>query len=364
MREGAMNRCSFSGCCFLPPHVVDHLAASDNPQFRRAALRTAQAAAAAREHRVMFASMPGMAAIPSMTAGLERRVYTMSSAEQPLPGLLVRREADSAPTGDAAADEAFDYSGATYDYYRTALNRNSLDDRGMTLISSVHYGEEVDNAFWNGEQMLYGDGDGLLFGRFTASLDVVGHELTHGVVQFTANLDYLDEPGALNEHFADVFGVLVRFAAKEQDPTDPLNWWLGGDLFRPGTGVRGIRTFTADKAYVDHPELGTDPQPKHYRDKYAGTLDFGGVHINSGIPNHAFYRTVQALGSEALKKAGRIWYDTLKSLTQFSEFQEAAARSVQAAVALFGYGSLEQQAVASGWQAVGIDPRVEPMGLS
>ncbi len=353
-----MTRCCCPVSCFLPPHVIDCLAESDNPVYRRVAHRTAQAAAAARERRLMFSRMPGMARIPSLTAGLERRVHDMNSAEQPLPGALARSEADTATTGDAAVDEAFDFAGVTYNYYQTELNRNSLDGRGMILISSVHFGEEVDNAFWDGEQMSYGDGDGVLFERFTASLDVVAHELTHGVVQFTANLEYRLEPGALNEHFADVFGVLVRLSARGQDPADPRNWWIGGEVFKPATGVRGIRTFTEDKAYENHPALGTDPQVKHYSEKYTGPRDFGGVHINSGIPNHAFYRAVTALGPSGLTKGAKIWYETLKSLTQFSEFQEAAERTFQSAGTLFGAGSVEQQAVLDGWQAVGIDARL------
>ena len=352
-----MNRCCSPVSCFVPPHVVDRLAESDNATYRRVAHRTAQAAAAAREHRLMFQNMPGMASVPSATAGRERRVHDMQGAEHPLPGTLARGE-NGAATGDAAVDEAFDSAGVTYEFYRTELNRNSLDGRGMMMISSVHYGEEIANAFWNGEQMLYGDGDGQLFQRFTASLDVVAHELTHGVVQFTANLEYLLEPGALNEHFADVFGVLVRFSKLGQDPADPKNWWLGGDVFKPGSGVGGIRTFTADKAYENHPVLGTDPQPKHYSKKYMGPRDGGGVHINSGIPNHAFYLTVKALGNSGLKKAALIWYDTLKSLTQFSEFQEAAERTVQFAGVRFGTGSLEQRAVAGAWENVGIDAQL------
>lgn len=349
-----MHRSCSPGSCFLPPHVLDRLADSDNADYRRVAHRTAQAAAAAREHRLMFANMPGMAAVPSLTGSLERRVYNMNALEQPLPGTLARSESDTR-TGDLAVDEAFDYAGHTYDYYKSELNRNSLDGQGMSLISSVHFGDHIDNAFWNGEQMLYGDGDGILFSRFTASLDVVAHELTHGVVQFTANLEYLMEPGALNEHFADVFGILVRFAkGQNQDPSNPKNWWIGAEVFKDAT-VRGIRTFTADKAYENHPVLGTDPQPKHYRDKFVGPQDYGGVHINSGIPNHAFYNVVKALGATGLKKGARIWYETLKSLTQFSEFQEAAEKSYQNAGTLYGTGGVEQQAVADGWEAVGID---------
>ena len=105
-----------------------------------------------------------------------------------LPGTLARGEKDEASTGPAV-NEAFNYSGNTYDFYWKLFNRNSLDDKGMTLISSVHLGANYNNAFWNGEQMAYGDGDGVIFIRFTKSLDVVGHELTHGVVSHTSNLD-------------------------------------------------------------------------------------------------------------------------------------------------------------------------------
>jgi Zn-dependent metalloprotease len=305
---------------------VDRLAESNDPALRRVALHTAEAAAAARDRRMMFANMPGMAAIPSATGTRDRLVYSANNASQPLPG-------------------------------KTEHNRNSLNGQGMTLISSVHYGDEVANAFWNGEQMLYGDGDGTLFGRFTKSIDVVGHELTHGVVQFTANLEYYGEPGALNEHFADVFGILVRFAKTGGDPADPDNWFIGGEILLPSVGAKGIRTFTADKAYENNQHLGDDPQPKHYASKYTGPRDFGGVHINSGIPNHAFYRVVQALGPTGLQKAGAIWYETLKSLTQYSEFQEAAEKSLQAAGTRFGATGVEAKAVADAWAAVGINAR-------
>jgi Zn-dependent metalloprotease len=343
-------------CCFLPPHIVDRLAESSRPALRRLAYRSAQAAAAARDHRALCSAMPGMAAVPSPERTRDRRIYDMQGTENPLPGVFVRGEADPR-TSDEAVSEAFDHSGIAYDYFHAVHGRNSLDDNGMTLISSVHYGDAIANAFWNGEQMLYGDGDGILFDRFTRALDVAGHELTHGVIQFTANLEYYAEPGALNEHFADVFGVLARFWHARQDPAVTDNWWLGGDLFLPDAGVRGIRTFTADKAYEGHPDIGDDPQPKHYSDRYTGTRDYGGVHINSGIPNHAFYRAVLGLGDEPLKKAAIIWYETLRSLSRYSDFQEAADKSHQSAIALFGAGSAEADAVQDGWAAVGVAVR-------
>ena len=164
-----------------------------------------------------------------------------------LPGTLARGEKDKAST-DPAVNEAFNYSGNTYDFYRKLFNRNSLDDKGMTLISSVHLGANYNNAFWNGEQMAYGDGDGVIFTRFTKSLDVVGHELTHGVVSHTSNLEYRNESGALNEHFADVFGSLVKQWKRKQTAAK-ADWLIGPDIMGPGTTAKSLRTFKEGRAY-------------------------------------------------------------------------------------------------------------------
>ncbi|MGF3948647.1 M4 family metallopeptidase, partial [Staphylococcus aureus] len=132
------------------------------------------------------------------------------------PGALARAEG-AATTGDAAVDEAYDGFGSTWTLYREVYGRNSIDDAGMALVGTVHYGEDYQNAFWNGEQMVFGDGDGVVFGRFTASLDVIGHELTHGVTEHTAGLVYSGQSGALNESVSDVFGILVKQHALGQD---------------------------------------------------------------------------------------------------------------------------------------------------
>jgi Zn-dependent metalloprotease len=296
----------------------------------------------------MFQGMPAMAAIPSATGGKDRVVYDAQSRRFPLPGQRRRGEGDP-PTGDPAVDEAYDFAGDTYDFYRQVLNRRSLDNRDMTLVSSVHYGVRTNNAFWNGEQMLYGDGDGRLFDRFTKGMDVVAHELTHGVIQFTANLEYQDEPGALNEHFADAMSALVKQWKRKQDVKE-ADWLLGDELMLPGSGITALRTFKSGKAYEDHPIFGTDPQPKHMRDKYTGSDDNGGVHINSGIPNHAFYLAARQIGGYSWDKLGPIWYKGLLALTQFSSFQEAAMATTLAA----GQGTPEQAAIKQAWKDVGI----------
>ena len=263
----------------------------------------------------------------------------------------MRSEGDG-KSQDAAVNEAYDHAGATYDFYKTVHNRNSLDDAGMTLISSVHVGVAFNNAFWNGEQMAYGDGDGQVFVRFTKSLDVVGHELSHGVVSHTCDLAYRDESGALNEHFADVFGSLVKQWKKKQTAAK-ADWLIGPDIMGPATTAKSIRTFKAEKAYEDDPLLGTDPQPKRLADKYRGAEDSGGVHINSGIPNHAFFLVARALGGNAWDKPGQIWYKTLRALHQTSNFAEMVAMTVQSAGALFGAGSTAEKAVTKAWKDVG-----------
>ncbi|MGL5942865.1 MAG: M4 family metallopeptidase [Waterburya sp.] len=352
-----MHFCNNPSChnplhCFLPPHVIDHLTESEDSDIRRLAVEAKASAAAARAVRSTLATMPMMAAIPSPGGTKHRLVYDMKNRQFPLPGQLVRSEGDDQVTDDPV-NEAFDYSGIVYDFYDQIFQRNSLDDRGMSLISSVHMGRRYNNAFWNGEQMAYGDGDGRIFIRFTKGLDVVGHELTHGVVSFTSNLDYQDESGALNEHFADVMGEIIQQWYRKHD-VKQADWRIGEDIMGPEVTAKCLRTFKAEKAYENDPLLGTDPQPKHIRDKYTGFDDNGGVHINSGIPNHAFYRVAMEVEGNAWEKTGKIWYQTLKNLNNRSDFQEAASMTHLVAGSMFGTGSLEQQAVKNGWNAVGI----------
>src|SRR5436305_5152026 len=158
----------------------------------------------------------------------------------------------------------------------------------MRLDSTVHSGIRLANAMWNGRQMIYGDGDGKLFNRFTSSLDVIGHELTHGVTQFTAGLDYSGQSGALNENISDAFGIMTKqwslnLTVRESD------WLIGASLLAPGINGKGIRSMKEPGSAYDDPQLGKDPQPGHMRKYVETSEDNGGVHINSGIPNRAFY---------------------------------------------------------------------------
>ena len=295
---------------------------------------------------------------PAATGAKERVVYDAKNGSQ-LPGTPARNEGDPA-TGDAAVDEAYDGSGITFDLFSNIYNRNSIDNNGMRLDSTVHYQKGYDNAFWNGQQMVYGDGDEdlpeaqRLFNRFTAALDVIGHELTHGVTQFEAGLVYWDQSGALNESMSDVYGSLVKQYQRQETAAD-ANWIIGEGLFTTNVKGTGIRNMKAPGTAYDDPVLGKDPQPGHMDDYVKTIEDNGGVHINSGIPNHAFYITSIELGGYAWEKAGRIWYKTLTNkLTERSTFQQAADLTYEAAGELYGTGSLEQIAVRKGWSEVGI----------
>jgi Zn-dependent metalloprotease len=339
-------------CCIIPPYVLDHLVQSSDAKIRQMAVDTIANSSAMRAVRATMAMMPALAAVPSPAFKRHRLVYNVKNGEfNDLPGQLIRSEGDP-KTDDVAENEAYNYAGSTYNFYKSVFARNSLDDHGMTMISSVHLGRRLNNAFWTGEQMCYGDGDGRIFIRFTKSVDVVGHELTHGVVSFTCNLVYSNESGALNEHFADVFGSLVKQWRKRQTARR-ADWLIGADIMGPETTAKSLRTFKAEKAYENDPLLGTDPQPKHLKNKYTGSGDNGGVHINSGIPNHAFYLAAMEIGGKAWERTGQIWYKTMLKLTATSQFDDMVETSTESAATLYGNNSREHKAVTKAWKSVG-----------
>jgi Zn-dependent metalloprotease len=340
-------------CTILPPHILRKLAESDKHRAR--ALENLALTERARGRRGV---LRGILAIGVSTGERRRTVYDAQKGQN-LPGKLVRGEGDN-PTQDVSVNEAYDASGKTYDFYQAVFSRNSVDDRGLRLDSSVHYGVQYDNAFWDGQQMIYGDGDGELFNRFTISLDVIGHELTHGVTQYTAGLQYNGQSGALNESMSDVFGSMVKQWALNQT-ADRADWLIGQGLLAPGVNGVALRSMKDPGSAYDDSQLGKDPQPKFMRDYLDTTEDNGGVHINSGIPNYAFYLAATALGGNSWDKAGKIWYETLtKRLTANSDFQAAADGTVSAAGDLYGANSPEQTAVITAWTKAGIVPAGTP----
>lgn len=291
------------------------------------------------------------------TCTKDRIVYDAGNRQR-LPGTPARREGE-APTSDVAVDEAYDGLGATFDLFCDAYGRNSLDNEGMTLEATVHYGVDYDNAFWDGEQMVFGDGDGEVFNRFTIAVDVIGHELTHGVTEHEAGLVYFKQPGALNEHLSDVFGSLVKqYTTVPKQTAQEADWLIGEGLFNRENvpGATALRSMKEPGTAYDDPLVGTDPQPAHMRD-YVNTLeDSGGVHINSGIPNRAFYLAASEIGGYAWEVTGEIWYQALlnPALRPFANFERFARLTAGIAAYYHGRNSPEANAVRDAWTAVGI----------
>ncbi len=349
-------------CCGIaPPDLLARLAIEGDPQQREAAVRALATSAAIRSQRSLIGrldrqlnlnigQMIGFAVTP------ERRltVYDNQKMGRPfLPGVRIRGWGEPA-VQDGSVNQAYDGSSATYEFYRDVMQRNSLDGSGMELVSTVHYGVAFDNAFWDGGQMVYGDGSGRIFqiGGLTRALDVIAHELTHGVTEFTAGLAYSKQSGALNESLSDVFGSLVKQYSLKQTAAE-ADWLIGAGILVPqlGAALRSMSNpgtaYTGDRQpghmdnYVDLPD---DNDPRN---------DNGGVHINSGIPNHAFYLAAKEMGGFAWETAGKIWYTALTTrLRPTTQFIEAAQATIEVAGELFS--STEQTAVRKAWTEVGV----------
>ena len=336
-------------CGIIPPQILRRLAehADDEPS-RRSARATLEQMDAMRAQRAgMLVTMPAVSA-----PGKRRRVFDAGHRET-LPGKLVLNEGDPR-AADVEVNEAYDGAGTTYNFFAEVFGRRSVDGKGLRLDSSVHYGDRFDNAMWNGEQMLYGDGDGKWFRRFTAAVDVIGHELTHGVTQFTAALQYDGQSGALNEHVSDVFGILLK-QYKLRQTAAAADWLIGEGLFTARVHGKAVRSMAAPGTAYDDPVVGRDEQPAHMRDYYRGSDDNHGVHTNSGIPNHAFYLAAKAIGGYAWEAAGKIWYTVLTTkLAANAHFKAFATATVATAAQLYGAGGREHQAVREAWRAVGV----------
>jgi Zn-dependent metalloprotease len=346
---------------FIPPYLLSRLAEHASASISARAVNTLTID---REHRALRGFVPPkLASGTASTTAARPRPARPNSPERAihdaartttLPGKLVRTEGKPA-TGDIAADEAYDYLGATWRLYHDVYERDSIDGASMPLTGSVHYGRDYDNAFWNGEQMVFGDGDGEVMKRFTIAVDIIGHELTHGVIDHEAGLVYQGQPGALNESICDVFGVLVKQHSLRQT-AQQADWLIGAGLFMPSVKAKALRSMAEPGTAYDDPVIGKDPQPAHMRDFVTTSQDNGGVHINSGIPNRAFYLAAMAIGGQAWETAGRVWYDAVcdKRLRQDADFEAFATLSTDVASRRFGAGSAVHKAVADAWQGVGV----------
>jgi len=338
--------------CILPPDVLLELARNGSSEEREAALdtlaldhtfRLARAEAAART----FGRNARTESLTAHGGKPHRSIYDQHHSSVPQLGTLARAEG-ARPVADRAINDAYDNFGSTYSFYWDIFHRDSIDGQGMPIVGLVHFGTKYDNAFWDGQgHMFFGDGDGKLLTQTTKGLDVIGHELTHGVTQHEANLTYSGQSGALNESVSDVFGSLVKQYHLKQDAAS-ADWLIGADIVGPALQP-ALRSMKNPGHANPH-----DNQPADMDHYVRTTQDNGGVHQNSGIPNHAFYVVATTIGGHAWEKAGRIWYETIRDahLAPNASFSDFAKVTLTRASTLFGPSSAEANAVKAGWSAV------------
>lgn len=275
-------------------------------------------------------------------------VYTAGNGTD-LPGEKVRG-AGEPESGDESVDEAATGIIGSLALFEEVYGRDSYDGQGIEVVMTVHYDRDYANAFWDGTQLVFGDGDGKIFQRFTKAVDVIGHELSHAVTEHTAGLVYQGQPGALNEHISDVYGSCVKQRLLGQT-AEEADWIIGEGLFTESVQGVGLRHMLEPGTAYDDPELGKDPQPAHMDDIYDGPDDNGGVHINSGIPNRAFALAAKAIGGSSWDGAGKIWWTALTSgaVTTDTDFAAFAAATIAEA-------GDQAEAVTTAWSEVGVTP--------
>ena len=339
--------------CITPPYILRRLVDSDDTRIRAAALSTLLATAQLRGERELRGSFAGLSAAP---VDGRRSIFNCASGTVLPRATLARSEGEPA-VADETVDRAYDGFGVIRDFYRAVFHRNSIDDQGMRLHGYVHRGVRYDNAFWDGQEMVFGDGDGVVFTDFTGSLDVIGHELTHGVTEYTAALEYHNQSGALNESLSDVFGSMIKQWHLGQTAAT-ADWLIGSDVFTPAIEADALRSMKAPGTAYDNKDFGRDPQPDHM-DRYVVLPDTdegdnGGVHINSGIPSKAFYLVATKIGGNSWEAPGHIWYEALRASRATTQFQDFADTTYRKAGELYGVAGVQQRAVLDAWAEVGI----------
>lgn len=330
-------------CTFIPPWLVERVdgpeQASQDDELRR------ERAAHARETRA--------AGEPSAERVVAGAAWTVHDAESrtTLPGTPAR-SAGEPETGDVAVDEAATGIEETLRMFLEDLSRDSHDGAGTPVSLTVHYGSRYNNAFWDGTQLVFGDGDGRVFERFTKPVDVLAHEFSHAVIEHTADLTYRGQSGALNESVADAFASCLKQRLLGQD-AGAGDWLIGQGIFMPSVQARALRDMAAPGTAYDDPDIGADPQVGHMDDYVDTAADNGGVHLNSGIPNKAFQLAAVAIGGTSIAGAGRIWYDALigGDVPSGATFTTFAAATVAAA-------GEHADAVREAWAQVGVDAEV------
>jgi Zn-dependent metalloprotease len=339
-------------CFIIPRDVLTQL--SQDPELaaevRKNLLDTAHISHELRELRtqaglltsVALASVDALevvAAAPAVTVYDCKHTFTLPGTPVPNPG----------SSADPTAKRTFNETTGVAKFYKDVFGRNSIDNHGMTMMSSIHYGKGFNNAMWNGSQMIYGDGDGKIFIDFTNGDDVIGHELTHGVTQHSLQLEYKDEPGGLNESMSDCFGSMFRQWEKNQD-VKHADWLIGHDIIGPAAKAKGI-TCLRDMAHPDAKHC-LAPQPTKYSQITPG-MD---PHYSSGPPNLAFHTACMEYGGKSWDHIGKVWYRALTGSGAIPKMQmkQFAARTRQVAHQLYSGTPAVAAAVDKGWKHVGL----------
>ena len=360
------NKGEIMGCFIIHPIILQEIEKNGNEQQKKDAQRAMQSIISIRGRKL---AQHGQVKLPTLAATLKpplRRKVCDSRGSGSLPG-MIKREEGQAATGDKDVDAAFDLSGDAYTLFEKVLQRKSIDNNGMPLVSSVHYiepGEQFyNNASWFDNQMIYGDADPNVFTTVLLRT-VAAHEMGHGVVHFEGGLVYSNDTGAMNEHFADVFGILAEQFFKKQD-VNQSNWLIGEGIWAKNIKGKALRSMSNPGTAYDDSLVGKDIQPDHM-DKYLRLPntpdgDWGGVHINSGIPNCAFYKASKYIGGNAWETTGLIWYAALRSLPgkpSNTTFQDLANVTTEIARRLFEGEPEKQDALHKAWTEVGLQPKI------
>jgi Zn-dependent metalloprotease len=345
--------------CIISPNMHEHLARHTDAVVRDAALRSLNLAQSARTRRQVKSSMlaQGFAGLgesaPQPRPHLFRTIYDAQHQESG-KGVKILEEG-SVGSPDPDASRVYDALGLTFNYYWEAHQRNSLDDKGADLDALVHVGTDLDNAYYDGWSMNFGDGDGKIFGDFTINPDVTVHELSHGVMQYTADWPYHGEPGAANEANSDIFArCAVQWSkgwAVEED-----NWLIGQGLILNHPDM-ALRSMANPGTAYDTPDLGHDTQPDHYS-RFVHTLrDNGGVHTNSGILNRYFYLAAMGCGGHVWEGAALVWYACVTDPKQVGRgtFKSIAKTCNAYAQKFFGAQSVQAKAFDDASHQTGIN---------
>ena len=338
-------------CNIIPADVLDKLSkdkklsASERQNFADAAALDRQFRKARSAQAKITSLASSMSIVANLAAAPTIPVYDCKNT-QSLPGTPTSNPGSST---DTTVKGTFTETDGMAKFLSKEFGRNSLDGRGMTMLSSVHFGQNFNNAFWNGTQMTYGDGDGNIFLNFTLANDVIAHELTHGITQFTTQLSYTNQAGGLNESCSDVFGSMFRQWRKDQTVIQ-ADWLIGKEIMGPAAKARGFDCLRdmADPA-AQH---CLAPQPKHFKN-YKNGMD---PHESSGIPNFAFYKMATAIGGKSWLKAGKIWYGAMANYPPSANMtmKTFANRTRKQAAILFAGDPSIAKAVDTAWKAVGL----------